>query len=290
MNVPVYVFGDTGTAGISLHFTYDKALTLNDFLMDPDNLAYVMTTSSAPQLYPANYVAISGNGANQTAPDGSTILMLNFTIPQDAQAGKTYSVDFHRGGTGREALEVCDSGGMTLNVSYFDGSITVIGDESPAINYENYLLGDEGEQVKLTVFNDPETITWSSSDESVATVSENGFVTAAAAGSCVITATDASGRTFECKITVGLFGDTDGNGEINIDDATFTLLIYTYEALGLDPGLTPEEYAIHDVTGDGVVTIDDATAILLYYTGQSVTGDPVTWFEATGNPNAPDAP
>lgn len=48
------------------------------------------------------------------------------------------------------------------------------------------------------------TVTWSTSDGSVATVSSTGLVTAVAAGTCTITATanDGSGKTGTCSITV----------------------------------------------------------------------------------------
>ena len=47
------------------------------------------------------------------------------------------------------------------------------------------------------------TITWTSSDESIATVDQNGLVTAVASGTCTITATTSvSGKTATCEVTV----------------------------------------------------------------------------------------
>ena len=47
------------------------------------------------------------------------------------------------------------------------------------------------------------TITWTSSDESIATVDQNGLVTAVANGTCTITATTSvSGKTATCEVTV----------------------------------------------------------------------------------------
>ena len=67
----------------------------------------------------------------------------------------------------------------------------------------------EGDSIALSVETAPvfatnHTVTWSSSDASVATVDENGMVKTIAAGNATITATanDGSGLTATCKITV----------------------------------------------------------------------------------------
>ncbi len=66
----------------------------------------------------------------------------------------------------------------------------------------------EGTTVQLTATVLPEnttnaTVTWTSSDESIATVDENGLVTAVSAGECIITAatTDGTELTATCTIT-----------------------------------------------------------------------------------------
>lgn len=69
----------------------------------------------------------------------------------------------------------------------------------------------------------PGTVTWSSSDESVATVDENGMVTMVGEGEAVITASDGSGEeTFrvstEASVSSGL---TSASGVDDPEDATF---------------------------------------------------------------------
>ena len=63
-----------------------------------------------------------------------------------------------------------------------------------------------GETVELSATMTPaettDTINWKSSNTSVATVSENGVVTAKANGDAIITATTTSGKTATCKVTV----------------------------------------------------------------------------------------
>ncbi len=68
---------------------------------------------------------------------------------------------------------------------------------------------DEGETAQLTASVLPDnatdkSVTWSSSDENVATVDDNGLVAAVVAGTAIITATanDGSGITSSCSVTV----------------------------------------------------------------------------------------
>ena len=73
---------------------------------------------------------------------------------------------------------------------------------------EHNLELDKGETKQLTITfipdytTDPKDTTWSSSDESVATVDENGVVTAISEGKATITAINANGTMDECYVTV----------------------------------------------------------------------------------------
>lgn len=65
-------------------------------------------------------------------------------------------------------------------------------------------VGDAGVQLNasLTPADSQDLISWSSDDDTVATVSSSGLVTAVGAGSCKITASVAGGYKAECKVTV----------------------------------------------------------------------------------------
>ena len=65
-------------------------------------------------------------------------------------------------------------------------------------------VGDAGVQLNasLTPADSQDLISWSSDDDTIATVSSSGLVTAVGAGSCTITASVAGGYKAECKVTV----------------------------------------------------------------------------------------
>ena len=65
-------------------------------------------------------------------------------------------------------------------------------------------VGDAGVQLNASLIpaDSQDLISWSSDDDTVATVSSSGLVTAVGAGSCTITASVAGGYKAECKVTV----------------------------------------------------------------------------------------
>ena len=126
----------------------------------------------------------------------------------------------------------------------------------------------EGETLTLTVATAPSyatdhSVTWSSSDEAVATVDTNGKVDAIAAGTATITATanDKSGLTATCQVTV------KKKVEDGIDNATGTALTVQSKAgvITLSGLAKSTTVSVYDITGrtvatstatDGTATID----------------------------------
>jgi len=110
------------------------------------------------------------------------------------------------------------SGTATITVTTTDGNktasctVTVTAPPAPvevnSISMKSTATIGIGASETLTVTYDPadantsKALTWSSSDNSVATVDENGKVTGVAAGTATITATTANGKTATCTVTV----------------------------------------------------------------------------------------
>ena len=113
--------------------------------------------------------------------------------------------------------------------------------------------GNEGEQIQISAAVLPEnatnkTISWSSSDESIATVSDSGFVSLIKEGTAVITATaiDGSGVSAECAITVS---KTSGIGDVLSDKSVYVRIfnvqgIQVYEGLYSEAKLAPDYYIV----------------------------------------------
>ena len=103
-------------------------------------------------------------------------------------------------------------------------------------------------------------VDWASSDETVASVSPNGLVTALKPGTAVITATSQdTGRAVQCAVTVSdvVFGDVDRNARVDASDALLALQ-YSVGLISLDE----KQKLAANVSGDDRIDASDALLIL----------------------------
>ena len=189
-----YINND-GIAVLSDGATTEDGAPMNQAIMDKDGNIYQGTETTAPTY--------------TKTEDGA----IEVTVP----AGGSATVD-----------------GVTTEMPYGG---TVAGDEvsvtvqSLTLNRESAYLyhNTDNNTVQLTATVDPDTIpvSWSSSDSSVASVSDNGLVTAHKDGTAVITAT-AGDKTATCTVNVStyvytgkysyeVFTSVGDNGTISVD-------------------------------------------------------------------------
>ncbi len=164
----------------------------------------------------------------------------------------------------------------------------------------NSLTLTEGDTGSLNVSVNPDnatdkTVVWTSSDESVATVDQNGVVTAVAPGSAVITAS-AGGKSDSCEVTVqqkpieitGVEFEKD-NVSIEVGSSDNLTVTITPEGAGddIDRVFTSSDESIVTVDEDGKITgIAPGTATITVTIGDFTATCTITVTEKqSGNPD-----
>ena len=289
VKVPVCVYNDPGTAGMALYWVFSDGLTVSRITSGG---AYLGSAQPSSKTTPISFVFTCPEGKDQKAEDGAVICYITFTIPEDAPDGNVYKVEWiEEGGKTIPNLdkysEACNTDRVSNKPKFFPGTITVNATGEPRLNYDSLNFTKSGDQTKLAVLNATGTgLKWSSSDDAVASVADNGMVTANAnSGDCEIYAKfrNAAGKdvTLTCKVHIGLFGDVDCDGEITLIDTVLVLIGVNEDMIGLDAEyrtLTPEQVKIGDVDGDGELSPYDSSCILKYYNLKIVAGiDDITW-------------
>lgn len=108
-------------------------------------------------------------------------------------------------------------------------------------------------------------VTWTTSDDSIVTVNQNGLITALKEGTATITAT-VNDISATCTVTVsGRLGDLDQDDNITAYDAYKTLEISV--DISLDTDVDSIDFLTSDVNRDQNVTAQDAYNILEYSVG-----------------------
>lgn len=187
---------------------------------------------------PAGVVQISGESASgctvQALQPGECTITMAFTIN-----GVEYA--------GQYSLTVNKVGVTSVTVSSSDSKTSV----------------DPGEQLSLTATVSPDNasypdVTWSSSNESIATVSEDGVVTGIVPGSVTITAT-ADGVSGTFSVTVNAIPvqsiSIQGDGSVTIGGTSQLTCVFTpTNATNKNVSWESSDDSIATVSGSGVVT------------------------------------
>ena len=111
--VPVYVINDTGTLGLTVQFTADSRLK---YQSNKAGDAY----TGMPVWNAASFTLNWNLDAAETAKGGAVLTTLTYKVPDDAQPGDRFPVEF--------VVENCntvDENGNTLTVGYFNGAIYI---------------------------------------------------------------------------------------------------------------------------------------------------------------------
>ena len=111
--VPVYVVNDTGTLGLTVQFTADSRLK---YQSNKAGDAY----TGMPVWNAASFTLNWNLDAAETAKSGAVLTTLTYKVPDDAQPGDRFPVEF--------VVENCstvDENGNALTVGYFNGAIYI---------------------------------------------------------------------------------------------------------------------------------------------------------------------
>lgn len=169
--------------------------------------------------------------------------------------------------------DITVSGGNNVSATC---KVTVSPDEEVEIEADSITLNTVsinmlvGENLALTATVLPEnttdkTVSWTSSDGNIASVDENGTVTAANTGTATVTATTVNGKTAECTVTVhaapeiGDYFYSDGSWSTVLDEnkTLVGLVFYTGDITSEDAALAAE---YPDGTHGLVVSLNNTNA------------------------------
>lgn len=167
---------------------------------------------------------------------------LNVVVTAENGDKRTYTVNITRNIENKIPLK-----SISLNkteFSMFDGDTATL-----KVNYNPSTTTDD------------KTVTWSSSNTKVATVSKDGKITAIGEGTAIITA-KVGNFTATCKVTVSskvIKGDVDADNEITIADA---LMIFKYKSDEVN--LSTSQLKAADTDGNNAVELADALRIFKF--------------------------
>ncbi|MBQ9110666.1 MAG: Ig-like domain-containing protein [Oscillospiraceae bacterium] len=164
-----------------------------------------------------------------------------------------------------------ENGTVTITATSSNGtsdSIEVTIDAVPQLTlHQNLLIFNElGAGEQLNVFGTEYLIYWSSSDESVVSVTENGYAESVGYGTATITVRDIFGNQSDCTVFVTdkeiRTGDCNVDGKINAMDAATVLTYAATSGASASEGISDMVLTIYDINMDGAIDAMDASEIL----------------------------
>lgn len=182
---------------------------------------------------------VSGTGKVALKEGNNTI---NVVVTAENGDKRTYTVNIKRNIENKIPLKSIAL--SKTEYSMFDGDTTTL-----SVSYNPSTTTDD------------RTVTWTSSNTKVATVSKDGKITAIGAGTATITA-KVGNFTAACKVTVSskiLKGDVDADGEVTIADA---LMIFKYKSD--EVSLSSSQLKAADTDTNGAVELADALRIFKF--------------------------
>ena len=120
-------------------------------------------------------------------------------------------------------------------------------------------VGETGLLTPVEVLPAGDGISWSTDDDTVASVNRNGLVTARGVGKAVITAATSKGAVAACTVEVYLPGDLDGDNTVTIQDVMEACKVLARKSAGTPP--TSGELLRGNLDGDDTITIGDVMEI-----------------------------
>ena len=220
--------------------------------------------SEAFKAFPIESITLSQSTANLIK--GESLTLTATVVPDNATKAITWS-------TSDASIAVVDANGVVTAISAGTATITAMAGDKVAlcqVTVENIAVSGitlsqsaasllKGELLTLTATVVPadafdKTVTWSTSDESIAAVDGNGVVTAVAEGTATITAT-AGGHSAACLITVEKGVAVSG---ITLQDRAF---LVEGEVLSLTANIVPNnatnKTVIWNSSDESIVNVDD---------------------------------
>ncbi len=208
-------------------------------------------------------------------PDNATDKTVTWKSSDTAVVTVDQNGEITAEGVGTAKIYASTSNGLTAEC-VVNVSLGIVDPESISLsNYE--LLMRVGRTTNLIAIVRPDeatdkSVTWASSDESVATVNDNGDVTALKIGVTDVTATTVNGLTATCKVTVepdiiAVEKITLNRDTIELVKAdTFTLIATVLPEDATDKSVTwaSSDRAIATVTQDGLVTAEGVGTAKIY--------------------------